>query len=525
MQRTVTANGAGGGILSGFKEPVASDVNVYNDIVRASLVYDSLKRARPASRADLRNYIKVFLGIDVPDKSLCAGHSSPMEYLWHAYGTDLGAGSEAGSAPKPRANGDCIVWANRGGGKTEIAAIATLLDCVFKPGCSVRILGGSLEQSTRMYEYLRTFVGGGFYEFLSGEMLKERCRFGNGASAQVLAQSSRSVRGTHVNKLRCDELELFDEDVFAAAKFTTQSTNGITAAMELVSTMHRPYGLMSRVISEAIQNRIPVFKWCVWEVIEKCRDRNCSRCRLWSDCGGKAKRADGYLKIDDCLTQMLRSSRAGFESEMLCMRPSMENVVFADFDPAVHVAPIDYDANLPLYRAIDFGFVNPFVCLWIQVDGDGGVRVIDEYIRHRATIDVHAAEIERRTPCPIQKVAATFCDPAGAGKNDVTGTSAIKELRSTGAVIRYRKSRILDGIELIRRALKAGDGTSKLVISPRCVRLIEAMQCYHYPDSRSRTGQPSELPQKDGIYDHPIDALRYFYVNHNSPGKTGSRCY
>ena len=220
---------------------------------------------------------------------------------------------------------------------------------------------------------------------------------------------------------------------------------------------------------------------------------------------------------------MRRASRAGWEAEMLCKRPSLDNVVFDEFNPDVHVQPVDYDPNLPLYRALDFGFVNPFVCLWIQVDGDGLVRVIDEYVRTRATIDVHAAEIKARTACAEQQVAATFCDPAGAGTNDVTGTSAVRELRALGIPTRYRSSGIVEGIELIRRAIRSGDGRSSLLVSPNCPRLIEALQCYHYGDS-TRTG-PAELPVKDGTYDHPIDALRYFFINHHRSPRATSRCY
>ena len=161
-------------------------------------------------------------------------------------------------------------------------------------------------------------------------------------------------------------------------------------------------------------------------------ERSCSRCPLNSDCQGKARKANGYLKIEDVLAQMRRSSRSAFESEMLCIRPSLENVVFAEFDPAVHIAPVDYNQNLPLYRAIDFGFVNPFVCLWIQVDGNGTVRVIDEYVKSRQTIDAHADEIKNRTPCGEDNVIATFCDPAGAGVNDVSGTSPVCRLRAGG---------------------------------------------------------------------------------------------
>jgi len=220
---------------------------------------------------------------------------------------------------------------------------------------------------------------------------------------------------------------------------------------------------------------------------------------------------------------MQRASRAGWEAEMLCKKPNLESVVFDQFDPAVHVASVDYNPSLPLYRSLDFGFVNPFVCLWIQVDEQGRVRVIDEYVRSRATIDVHAGEIKSRTPCREEQVTATFCDPAGKSVNDVTGTSVVRELRTLGIAVRFRRSGILEGIELIRRAIRSGDGKSRIVISPRCQRLIEAMGCYHYPD---RSGSASrELPLKDGVYDHSIDALRYFFVNYKHSGKAIARRY
>ena len=149
--------------------------------------------------------------------------------------------------------------------------------------------------------------------------------------------------------------------------------------------------------------------------------------------------------------------------------------------------------------------------------------MIDEYVRRRASVGVHADEIIVRTPCGEDSVAGTFCDPAGAGVNDVTGTSAVRELRSMGIRVRYRRSRILEGVELIRQALMTGDGQSRLVISPRCGRLIEAMSCYHYPDSKA--ARSAELPEKDGVHDHFIDALRYFFVNWRKGYTLGVRQY
>jgi hypothetical protein len=478
---------------------------------RAGNIYNHLRRIKPTTRQELRNYVKIFLGINIPDESVCPEHNSPMDYLWHTYSADT---------RDNLANADAIVWANRGGGKTQLAAAATVLDCLFKPPCQVRILAGSGEQAGRMYSYFTAFMRNGFEEFLAS-MLKEKCTFNNGSSVEALTQSAASIRGQHVHKLRCDEVELFDESVLTAAKFTTHSDRGLKSAMEIISTMHKPFGLMHKMISSAQQFGTPIFKWCLWEVIEKCVDRNCSQCPLWSDCGGIAKNSGGYLKIDDCITQMRRCSRAAWESEMLCKRPHLENVVFDQFDPAVHVRLIDYNPGLPLYRSLDFGFVNPLVCLWIQVDDEGGVRVINEYVRSRATIDVHAREITSRTPGGQANVKATFCDPAGAGVNDVTGTSAVRELKALGIPVRYRPSKLLEGIEHIRRAIRAGDGKSSLIISPKCPRLIEAMSCYHYPEGAAC----GELPFKDGVHDHPIDALRYFFVNYLRPAKNISRSY
>jgi len=472
-------------------------------------IIETLKLQKPSSPAHLKNYVRFFLNLTVPDLKICEDHDSPMDYLWYSFNAEHSI--ENMELNRQNYNNDCIVWAGRGGGKTYLAALATLLDSIFKPGCKTRILSGSRQQSQRMYNYLLNFVHSGFEKLLAEKELKGRCAFVNGSNVEILSQSMASVRGSHIHKLRCDEVELFKRQIFEAAKFTTKTFNSITAAMETLSTMHQPFGIMHELVSKAEQTGTKIFKWCVWEVIEKCTERSCSRCLLNNDCRGRAKLADGFLKIDDVIMQMHRSSRAGFESEILCLRPSLENVVFAEFDPNLHVQSVEYDPDLPLYRSLDFGFVNPFVCLWIQVDKQGCVRIIDEYVQNRRTIDIHAYEIKNRRPYREDSVVMTFCDPAGAGVNDVTGTSPVSQLKAAGIKVRFRRSRICDGIELIRRALKTGAGKSNLIVSPRCGRLIEAMQSYHYPQTGS-----IEIPQKDGIYDHPIDALRYFFVNYYS---------
>ena len=164
-------------------------------VARAATIYETLRRTRPRSRADLRNYLRVFLNIDVPHKKMCPEHSSPLDYLWHTFNIDFKVPIR--NHQSEIRNADAIVWANRAGGKTELAAVATLLDGLFKPHCQIRILGGSGEQSSRMYDYLTAFLQRGFEPLLAGPIRKESCRFANGAAVEVLTQSATSVRGRY----------------------------------------------------------------------------------------------------------------------------------------------------------------------------------------------------------------------------------------------------------------------------------------------------------------------------------------
>lgn len=100
---------------------------------------------RPHTADELHRFVEVVLGLRVPRVPLVEGSSAPFDYLAFTF-------FEA------RGSGDCVVWANRGGGKTHLGAAATLLDLLFKPGIQVRILGGSLEQSLRMYTHLRRMI-------------------------------------------------------------------------------------------------------------------------------------------------------------------------------------------------------------------------------------------------------------------------------------------------------------------------------------------------------------------------------
>lgn len=472
-----------------------------------------------ADRGALRRWLDLFLGLKMPVGNVCEGHVSPFEYVCRAYFEP---------------SRDVVVWGPRGGGKTRLGAAVTLLDMVHKPRTQIRILGGSLEQSLKMWQHLQDDIQG----LIPEHVVKGRgrtIRLDNGSSAAVLTQSQKAVRGLRVQKLRCDEVELFDEKVWTAGQLVTKSKElaaeaaspqgvgmrAVSGVVEAMSTFHRPWGLMSKIVKEAEERGKPVLKWCLMEVLEKCpAERECGTCPLWEDCGGRAKTAcSGFVKIDDAIAMKKRVSEETWRAEILCRGVKVEGAVFGAFDLAVHVGEkAEAGSEKPegeLWLGMDFGYANPFVCLWIFT-GEDLVYVADEYVKSERTVDEHVREIRGRHWGNAAHVA---CDPAGGGRNEQTANSNIDLLRKAGFKVHARGSRIVDGVEKIRQYLRNGDGASRLKIHPRCLRLIRAMQGYRYGNEQS------ELPVKDGEHDHLIDALRYFFMNWQSAGKIKGRMY
>jgi hypothetical protein len=539
----------------------------------------------PADRDGLNAWLRTHLEVHVPGVALLESSSAGLDYLAHAFfegRVPVSGGASGGGGGVVEAPPDCVVWANRGGGKTFLGAAATTLDLIYKPGIEVRILGGSLEQSQRMHEHLRRFFERpALKRLLSrklGAVTQSRLRLANGSGVEILAQSQTAVRGTRVQKLRCDEVDLFDPEVWEAAQLTTRSirwkgtsNRWVRGSVEALSTMHKPMGLMWQVVGEARRveawskdeptpgpslregsqgeptpgpslregggARRVLFRWGVVDALEHCpAERACAGCGLESECGGRAKQraaeVAGHITVDDALTLKGRVSRATWEAEMLCLRPGRDLAVLPEFDPAVHVfedGPIEREREprslldepaaeeSVVVCGMDFGFRSPTVVLWAKVEGEfgaeGTVRVVDERVVSGVRMEEHVRAICAHGLGRPRFVAA---DPAGAARNDQTGVSNLTLLRRAGLVVKARPSAILEGVGLLRARLMPAEVSRgpRLFVASRCVKLIEAMQRYHYPDRRE-----TNEPVKDG-HDHAVDALRYLVLNVDKPMKT-----
>lgn len=469
----------------------------------------------PESEDDLHAWLIEHLSILTVREPVVDGHSAPFEYLCHAFFEDR----------SPR---DCVVWANRGGGKTFYAAVATLLDMVFKDGIEIRILGGSLEQSKRMHAHLRDlFSVEPFDQLVEGRITERRIRLTNGSSVELLAQSQTSVRGTRVQKLRCDELELFDREVWEAAQLTTRemrSGNGrVRGSIECFSTMHVPYGLMHELIEQSGDEKTPrrVFKWGVIDVLEACDEKHAclseqGPCPLIAECAGIAKsrrpspaspgEVPGHIGIDDAIALKQRVGDETWKAEMLCLRPQRSDCVLPEFDDGTHVVstiPETVRAGLCV-AGMDFGIRSPTVVLFAHVDTHGALWVVGEHVQSDTALDEHIRVIQSRRPAP----SWIGVDPAGRQRGFQTGISDVQAMRRAGLSVKDRRLGLHEGLKLIRTRLKPASAEVRLYIHASCGRLIDSMRKYHYPKDQPFT----DAPEKDG-HDHCVDALRYLIQN------------
>ncbi len=475
----------------------------------------------PETSDQLHAWLIDVMDIAIPREPVIDAHDAPFAYIEHAFFEDR----------DPR---DCIVWANRGGGKTFLAAVATLLDMVFKPGIEIRILGGSLEQSMRMHAHLRTlFTPEPFAGLIDGKITQRRIRLKNGSVVELLAQSQTSVRGTRVQKLRCDEVELFDPQVWEAAQLVTREKicggKRVRGSIECLSTMHVPYGLMHELIENAKSDENQtrrVFRWGVVDVLDKCTDRyECigedSKCPLLSECCGKAKGRDkrgqtpGHISIDDALMLKSRVSSSTWDAEMLCLRPQRSDCVLPEFDPRVHVVEALPEGINRWIGGMDFGIRSPTVMIWAGVDDSGAVWVSREYIASDRSLDEHIDAIRAMDPLP----AWIGVDPAGRQRSLQSGISDVQAMRRRGLVVHDSRLGLHKGIEMIRTRLRPASGAVRLYIHRGCEELIRSLEQYHYP----RDQPENPMPEKDGS-DHAVDALRYMIQNldHRFETKKGS---
>lgn len=476
---------------------------------------------KPTTRRQLWAFIGAYFGVWLPYRAFTPGHSTPLDFV-----------AEGFFHPQR----DLAAWANRRGAKTLAASILAALEFRFSTGpLRSRVLAGSEDQARTLYEYWQRWCWDLLADRLTGNPGRLITRLDNG-DVEILAASPKRVRGPGIQRLFWDEVDEIDPTLLAASVGTLTSLAESPARAVATSTWHHAHGPMGQLVATAERRGIRLHKWSIWEAIRNCppdrheHGRGCRSCMLGPACMAKARerdpratvgiasRACGLFAIDDAIKQYLQWSAEQWDAEAECKRPTLQGLVYSGFERGRHVvADLAWSSDLPTWRAVDWG-LNDFVCLWIQEAKRGEVRVVDELWQRQATVHQAAREILRRDA--ERPVEATFCDPAGRNRNDQTGLSDVDVFRRHGIPCAYVLSpqarEIRNGVNLIRAALQPAAGPPKLRIAGRCNELIRAFESYRL---RQVNGQYLDEPVKPQPSDHPMDALRYYYVNRRWPAR------
>ena len=184
---------------------------------------------------------------------------------------------------------------------------------------------------------------------------------------------------------------------------------------------------------------------------------------------------------------------------------SNEGAVYEMFDQDVHCFDElpEGSAEWRRIRAIDFGFTNPFVCLWGAEDGDGRVWVYRELYRTRTQVVdladmILAAEKGR---------FSTVADPEDAEARAILNGKGVGNVPALNDVP--------SGIQAVqKRFMPAGDGRPRLYVSRSCVNTINELYEYRWQDPKEDR-DADEKPVK--AHDHAMDALRYLVMEADRP--------
>lgn len=186
--------------------------------------------------------------------------------------------------------------------------------------------------------------------------------------------------------------------------------------------------------------------------------------------------------------------------------------VMKEWDDEYHIGDFEYNFDWPLYAAIDYGYKNDWVWLWIQVDPmTKNTYVIGEH-RWRET-DTEMVAREMQNHHWLSKLLTIFVDPSSPDDAAILRRHLnINTAANTGGEINLR-------LQLIRSALKRrperlpDDHPEKLpglVVDRSCTKLIwEMREGYRWPESHSETKNNSEIPMD--VDNHGPEALGRFF--------------
>jgi len=187
-----------------------------------------------------------------------------------------------------------------------------------------------------------------------------------------------------------------------------------------------------------------------------------------------------------------------------------EGLVYSEFNENVNVVepfniPKEWQDNI----SIDPGLNNPLAAHWYARDFDGNVYVIAEHFEAKRSIEYHAQRIKEISKKLDWKKAnngmySALIDSAANQRTLASEKNVVELFYDNEILVNPKVNKdLFSGISIVKRYLKANDGTSKLFIFKNCINMIKEFKSYWW-------GGGDNPIKKD---DHCLDELRYYLMN------------
>lgn len=193
--------------------------------------------------------------------------------------------------------------------------------------------------------------------------------------------------------------------------------------------------------------------------------------------------------------------------------------VMSEWDDAIHLKRIKYNPDWPLYAAVDYGFTNYFVWLWIQVDEFENVYVLAEHYIKQMDTERIAKEV-LKDHAWTKKCVAFYPDPHNPDDTNILSRHlGIPARNNTGGAIATRNAMIRTRLKPRPEGAPLEEQQAQIVFDrDRCPQLAwEMREGYRWPAHKNEQKNESEVPlDKDN---HGPEALsRFIYGYFNSAG-------
>lgn len=193
--------------------------------------------------------------------------------------------------------------------------------------------------------------------------------------------------------------------------------------------------------------------------------------------------------------------------------------VMSEWDDAIHLKRIQYNPDWPLYAAVDYGFTNFFVWLWIQVDEFENVYVLAEHYIKQMDTERIAKEVLKDHPW-TKKCVAFYPDPHNPDDTNILMRHlGIPARNNTGGAITTRNAMIRTRLKPRPPNAPPEEQQAQIVFDrDRCPTLAwEMREGYRWPEHKNEAKNESEVPlDKDN---HGPEALsRFIYGYFSSAG-------